>query len=422
MGSQRAHRGQPHCGVFVLKGGFFQLLGSSRGDRTQCGNRQRSLRGVLIRGAFGQQLPRVRGENVGRHQQDKASNLHTIPMVTSCLMSELNRMAAVLTAARGAVSVIADRLAEPGTGEALVRMEACGICHSDLFVAGLERLPLVPLTLGHEGIGRVEAVGPGVTRVAAGDRVGITFLAATCGECELCLSGRERYCARQLNSGYTAHGALATRAVVRAQYLAKIPQSLSAAEAAPVCCAGWTAYGAVRESGLRKGQLLGIFGMGGLGHLAQQYAAIGGLQVAAVDVSEEKLFMAAELGAEIAVPAENAGRTLQKQYGGVDAAIVLTPAPAAIEQAFRSVKRTGSVVLVGLSGGRFELPIVETVLKGIQVRGSFLGTRQDLEDALQLAASGRVRPHVETHPLDLTPALLGRLQRGELIGRAVVVF
>jgi alcohol dehydrogenase, propanol-preferring len=343
-------------------------------------------------------------------------------MVTSCLMSELERMAAVLTAARGPVLVMASRLAEPGPGEALVRMEACGICHSDVFVAGLERLPLVPLTLGHESVGRVESVGPGVTSVSVGDRVGVTFLASTCGECELCRSGRERYCARQLNSGYTTHGVLATRAVVPAQYLARIPDSLNAAEAAPICCAGWTAYGAVRETGLGKGQLLGIFGMGGLGHLAQQYAAERGVRVAAVDVSEEKLRMATGLGAEITAPAENAGRTLQKRCGGVDAAIVLTPAPAAIEQAFRSVKRTGSVVLVGLAGARFELPIVDTVLKGIQVRGSFLGTSQDLSDALDLAAAGKVKPHVRTHELAETPELLGRLQRGELMGRAVIAF
>ena len=343
-------------------------------------------------------------------------------MVTSSLMSQVERMAAVLTAPRGEVSVVADHIGEPGPGEALVRMEACGICHSDLFVAGLERLPLVPLTLGHEGIGRVEAVGLGVASVAVGDRVGITFLAATCGECELCRSGRERYCARQLNAGYTVHGALANRAIVRAQHLAWIPDSLNAAEAAPICCAGWTAYGAVRESALDPGQLLGIFGMGGLGHLAQQYAAIRGVRVAAVDISEEKLRMASQLGAEVAVPAENASRRLQKEWGGVDAAVVLTPAPAAIEQAFRSVKRTGTVVLVGLAASRFELPIVDTVLKGIAVRGSFLGTRQDLNDALQLAAAGKVKPQVETHPLDLAPTLLGRLQRGELMGRAVVVF
>jgi propanol-preferring alcohol dehydrogenase len=337
-------------------------------------------------------------------------------------MSELERTAAVLTTPRGPVRVMAERIAEPGPGEALVRMEACGICHSDVFVAGLERLPLVPLTLGHEGIGRVEGVGPDVTTASVGDRVGITFLASTCGQCELCLSGRERYCARQLNSGYTTHGALANLAVVRAQYLAKIPDSLNASEAAPICCAGWTAYGSVREAALVPGQLLAVFGMGGLGHLAQQYAAARALRVAAVDVSEEKLRMARDSGAEIAVAAENAGRTLQKECGGVDAAIVLTPAPAAIEQAFRAVKRTGSVVLVGLAASRFELPILDTVLKGIQLRGSFLGKRQDLDDALQLAAEGKVKPRVETHPLDDAPALLEQLRRGELMGRAVIVF
>jgi propanol-preferring alcohol dehydrogenase len=238
----------------------------------------------------------------------------------------------------------------------------------------------------------------------------------------LCLSGRERYCARQLNSGYTAHGVLATRAVVRTQLLAKIPDGLNAAEAAPICCAGWTAYGAVRESGLGAGQLMAIFGMGGVGHMAQQYAAVRGVRVAAVDVSADKLQMASEMGAEICVPAENAGRTLQKQHGGADAAIVLTPAPAAIDQAFRSVKRTGRVVLVGLANTRYELPIVDTVLKGIHVQGSFIGSRQDLDDALQLAVDGKVRPHVETHPLDRAPEVLDRLHRGELRGRAVIVF
>jgi propanol-preferring alcohol dehydrogenase len=336
-------------------------------------------------------------------------------------MAQVERTAAVLTAPRGEVIVRQDPIGEPGTGEVLVRMEACGICHSDLFVAGLEKLPLVPLTLGHEGIGRVESVGPGVANVAPGDRVGVTFLAATCGECELCRTGRERYCAKQINSGFTAHGALATRAVVKAQLLARIPETLSAAEAAPVCCAGWTTYGAIREAGAPAGALLAIFGMGGLGHMAVQYAKALGLQAAACDISEEKLGMAKALGADICVPADNAGRTLQKQCGGADAAIVLTPAPAAIEQAFRSVKRTGTVVLVGLAQARYELPIVDTVLKGISVRGSFVGTRRDLQEALRLVAEGKVKPHVETHPLEKTPELMAKLHRGEQRGRAVVV-
>jgi propanol-preferring alcohol dehydrogenase len=301
-------------------------------------------------------------------------------------------------------------------------MEACGLCHSDLFVASLEKLPLAPLTLGHEGIGRVEALGAGVSSFAIGDRAGITFLASTCGACELCVSGRERFCVRQLNFGYTVNGALAGYAVVPAPFLVRVPDTLPAAEAAPLCCAGWTAYGALREAGLRPGQSVALFGMGGLGHLAIQYARHLGLRVAAVDVSESKLEMARSLGADLAIAAGNAGRALQKQWGGADAAIVLTGSPAAIEQAFRSLKRTGILITSGLSTNQYELPIVDTVLKGISIRGSYLGTRADLEEVFRLAQSGVGRAHIETHALEQAPELFEAMRRGEILGRAVVVF
>jgi propanol-preferring alcohol dehydrogenase len=330
--------------------------------------------------------------------------------------------AAILTAPRGAVAVTSVRVAEPGTGEVLLRMEACGLCHSDLFVASLEKLPLIPLTLGHEGIGRVEALGAGVEGFAIGDRAGITFLASTCGACELCLTGRERFCPRQLNFGYTADGALAGYAVVPAPLLVRVPDTLTAAEAAPLCCAGWTAYGALREAGLRPGQSVALFGMGGLGHLAIQYARHLGLRVAAVDVSESKLEMARSLGADLAVAAENAGRTLQKQWGGADAAVVLTGSPAAIQQAFRSIKRTGTLITSGLSTNQYELPIVDTVLKGISIRGSYLGTRADLAEVFRLAETGVGRAHIERHSLDETPEVFETMRRGEILGRAVVVF
>jgi propanol-preferring alcohol dehydrogenase len=268
----------------------------------------------------------------------------------------------------------------------------------------------------------VEALGDGVAGIAVGDRVGITFLASTCGACELCLSGRERFCPRQLNFGYTVHGVLAGYAVVPAPLLFRVPDALPAAEAAPLCCAGWTAWGALREAGLHPGQSVALFGMGGLGHLAIQYARHLGLRVAAVDVSESKLEMARSLGAELAVAAENAGRTLQKQWGGADAAIVLTGSPAAIQQAFRSLKRTGTLITSGLSTNQYELPIVDTVLKGISIRGSYLGTRADLEEVFRLAQSGVGRAHLETHALDQAPALLERMRQGEILGRAVVVF
>jgi alcohol dehydrogenase, propanol-preferring len=330
--------------------------------------------------------------------------------------------AAILTAPRGAVTVATVPVAEPRTGEVLLKMEACGLCHSDLFVASLEKLPHLPLTLGHEGIGRVEAVGAGVTRFSAGDRAGVTFLASTCGVCELCLTSRERFCPRQLNFGYTVDGALAGYAVVPAPLLFRVPDALPAAEAAPLCCAGWTAYGALREAALRPGQSVALFGMGGLGHLAIQYARHLGLRVAAVDVSESKLEMASSLGADLSLLAENAGRALQKQWGGADAAIVLTGSPAAIQQAFRSLKRTGTLITSGLSTSQYELPMVDTVLKGISIRGSYLGTLADLEEVFRLAQSGVGRAYIETHALDQAPELFETMRRGEILGRAVVVF
>lgn len=337
-------------------------------------------------------------------------------------MRTTRTQSAVLAQARGPVGIESIHLGEPGAGEALLRMEACGICHSDLFVAGLEKLPVAPITLGHEGIGRVESVGPGVTGWSPGDRAGITFLGTTCGRCEWCESGRERFCPKQTNFGYTLHGALSEHAIVPADALVRVPDVLAAAEAAPLCCAGWTAYGALREAGLSAGQSVALFGLGGLGHLALQIARGQQLRVAAVDVTEDKLEMAREWGAESAVHGDGAGRALQKEYGGVDAAVVLTPSPAAIQQAFRSLRRNGTLVLVGLAVAQYELPLVDTVLKGIAVRGSYLGTRQDLATVFALASAGSLRAHVETHTLDEVPELLNRLRRGALMGRAVITW
>jgi propanol-preferring alcohol dehydrogenase len=331
-------------------------------------------------------------------------------------------LAALVAAPKTPVQVLPIPIREPGTGEVLVKMEACGLCHSDIFVAGLEKLPMTPLILGHEGIGRVEEVGVGVTDWARGDRAGITFLAASCGLCELCLSGRERFCVKQRNFGFTAPGVLSGYATIPIPQLFRVPPSVRATDVAPLCCAGWTAYGALRESGLRERQTVALFGMGGLGHLAIQYARHMGLSVAAVDTSEPKLKIARELGAEVAILADQAGRTLQKQYGGLDGAIVLTPSIPAINEAFRCLKRTGVLVLVGLTNERFELPVLDAVLKGITVRGSYLGTRQDLDEVFRLAATSGVRPHVETHDLAEVPPLMEKMRRGELTGRAVIAF
>jgi propanol-preferring alcohol dehydrogenase len=189
-----------------------------------------------------------------------------------------------------------------------------------------------------------------------------------------------------------------------------------------MCCAGWTAFGAIREAALSRGQTVALFGYGGLGHLALQIARDQGLRIAVADASEAKLESARAAGAELAVPADSAGRGLLKHYGGVDAAIVFTGNPAAIPQAFKSLKRLGALVLVGVSLNQYELPLVDTVVKGIQIRGSYLGCRDDLAAVFRLAQSGGLRASVESHPIEDTPALLARMKQGDISGRAVVVF
>jgi alcohol dehydrogenase, propanol-preferring len=315
----------------------------------------------------------------------------------------------VLRGPKGGIELVSRPPEEPGAGEVRLRMEACGLCHSDLFVAGLAKLPVVPIRLGHEGIGRIESIGTGVSGWAPGDRAGITFLGTTCGTCEWCTSGRERFCPKQTNFGYTLQGALGGRIVVPAAGLVRVPAKLAPEIAAPLCCAGWTAFRALRESGLGPGQSVALFGFGGLGHLALQIARHQGLHVAVVDPSSEKMEAARAAGAD-------------REARGVDAAIVFTGSPNAIPDAFRAVRRNGTLILVGLSAANYELPLVDTVLKGITIRGSYLGSRDDLASVFALALDGVIRPHVHTHAIEETPALLDRMSRGELPGRAVIAF
>ncbi|MCC6341876.1 MAG: alcohol dehydrogenase catalytic domain-containing protein [Bryobacterales bacterium] len=335
---------------------------------------------------------------------------------------EREAIAACLSVPRGPVEIKRMPVAAPGKGEALVRMEACGICHSDVMITGLEKLPLTPLVLGHEGIGVVEEVGDGVANVAAGDRVGITYFAAGCGACEACRAGFERYCAKQTNHGYTRQGVLATAGIVAARNLIRVPGSLTAEEAAPLCCAGWTAMGALGEAGVGAGQLVAIFGFGGLGHLALQYARHAGARTAVVDVGAEKLEFARQLGADVAVAAEDARKTLVKEHGGADAAIVFTASAAAVPVAFSCLKRRGSLILVGLTADTYTFSVTETVLKGIRIQGSYLGSRADLERVFELAERGVARPKVTVYGIEAAPELMGELERGGLTGRAVIRF
>ncbi len=313
---------------------------------------------------------------------------------------------------------------KPGSGEVLIRTEACGLCHSDLFIGGLTELPRTPITLGHEAIGTVEELGPEAAEVKAGDRVAVTFLHHACGTCEICKSGQPELCPKQLNTGYHADGAFAEYVVAKAGFLAKVPKTLDAAKAAPLSCAGWTAYHAVETAGLQPGEWLAIFGIGGLGQLGIQFARLKGLRVAAIDISPEKLAVAQALGAEITIDAtnESPARTLKKSIGGAQAAISFVASAGAIRGAFNSLRRAGTLVLVGLETENIELPLVEVVLKAIRIQGSFLGRQEELQKVFSLAEQEKIQ--IETEPCELEdlPKMIERMETGQLKGRAVVRF
>jgi alcohol dehydrogenase, propanol-preferring len=311
----------------------------------------------------------------------------------------------------------------PTDGEVLVRIEACGLCHSDLFIQSLDALPKTPLTLGHEAVGIVEEAGPGVAGWRPGDRVALTYLYAGCGACDACREERPELCPRQINTGYHADGAFAEYAVARAASLVNVPSDLPADQAAPLCCAGWTAYHAVNSMGLEPGSWLALFGVGGLGHLGIQFARLRGLRVAAVDRSEEKLALARKLGAEITVNAreQSAVRALKK-VGGMHGAISFVASASVIGEAFKSLRRLGLLVLVGLAIENYELPLLDTVLKQARIQGSFLGTRAELGEVFELARAGKVRMETEALSLDALPGAMERMKAGRLAGRAVVRF
>jgi propanol-preferring alcohol dehydrogenase len=315
---------------------------------------------------------------------------------------------------------------DPGPGQVIVKIETCGLCHTDIHAAHGDWpiKPSPPFIPGHEGVGIVEQVGPGVLHVAEGDRVAIPWLGYACGACEYCASGRETLCLNQQMTGYTVNGSYADYAVADASFVGHVPDGLDPLDAAPLTCAGVTTYKAVKVSGARSSDLVAVFGVGGLGHLAIQYARIAGASVAAVDLLDSKLSLATELGAEHTFNAvtEDPAAGIQA-IGGADQAIALAVSPVAVEQAYRSLKRGGTLVLVGLPADNFvRLPIFETVLQGITITGSIVGTRVDLAETFQLHAEGRTRIVRETRQLDEVNEAFEQIEKGEVDARLVFDF
>ena len=312
----------------------------------------------------------------------------------------------------------------PGVGQIVVNTEACGVCHTDLHAAHGDWpvKPAPPFVPGHEGIGIVRELGRGVTEVALGDRVAMPWLGYACGTCDHCVSGWETLCLEQKNMGYSIDGGFGEYAVAYGRYVVEVPEGIDPFDAAPLTCAGVTTYKAVKVAGTRSSDLVAVFGVGGLGHMAIQYARIAGARVVAVDLLDTKLELARKLGAEFTVNAANEDpvAAIQK-LGGADQAIALAVSPRSFEQAFGSLRRGGTLVFVALpADNEVRLPIFETVLNGITVVGSIVGTRTDLREVFELHAAGRTTVTREIRPLAEVNEAIADVEAGRVVARVVL--
>lgn len=312
----------------------------------------------------------------------------------------------------------------PGAGQILVKIEACGVCHTDLHAAEGDWpvRPSLPFIPGHEGVGYVAAVGSGVTRVREGDRVGVPWLYSACGCCEHCLTGWETLCTSQQNTGYSVNGGYAEYVLADPNYVGLLPKAVAFDEIAPILCAGVTVYKGLKMTNARPGQWVVISGVGGLGHVAVQYAKAMGLHVAAVDVDDAKLELAKKLGASLTVNArhEDPVAVIQRDIGGAHGVLVTAVSNSAFGQAIGMARRHGTVALVGLPPGDFPTPIFDVVLKAISITGSIVGTRADLQEALDFAAEGLVKATIHHGKLDDINGIFDQMRAGTIEGRIVL--
>ena len=315
----------------------------------------------------------------------------------------------------------------PGPGQILVKTEACGVCHTDLHAARGDWpvKPTPPFIPGHEAIGLVVALGAGVTGVTAGDRVGIPWLDSACGHCAHCLSAWETVCGEAQFGGYTQNGGFAEYVLADPNYVAHIPKTLSPIDAAPIICAGITTYKGLKVTEARPGEWVAISGCGGLGHLAIQYAKAMGLKVCAIDIDDGKLHHAKQLGADFVVNAkvdEPAAAVKLGTNGGAHGVLITAPSLIAFKQGIGMTRKRGTCVLVGLPPGEFQVPLFDVVVECLTIRGSFVGTREDMAECLAFAADGKVKADVELQPLSAINQVFDRLANGDVPARVVLDF
>ncbi|MGO3733233.1 MAG: alcohol dehydrogenase AdhP [Vagococcus sp.] len=308
-------------------------------------------------------------------------------------------------------------------GEALLDMECCGVCHTDLHVKNADFGDVSGVTLGHEGVGIVKEIAEGVTSLKVGDRASVAWFFEGCGHCEYCVTGRETLCRSVKNAGYTVDGGMADECIVTADYAVKVPEGLSSEAASSITCGGVTTYKAIKVSNIKQGQWIMISGLGGLGNLALQYAKnVFNAKVIAVDINDDKLAFAKELGADIIVNPLNTdlAEFVQTEVGGAHAAVVTAVGKSAFNGAVNAVRAGGRVVAVGLPSESMDLSIPRLVLDGIEVIGSLVGTREDLKEAFQFGAEGKVVPKVQLRPMEDINDIFDEMEQGKITGRMVI--
>lgn len=313
---------------------------------------------------------------------------------------------------------------EPGDDDILVKVKASGVCHTDLHAIDGDwpvkpKLPLIP---GHEGVGYVAAAGKNVKNVKEGDAVGVPWLYSACGTCEHCITGWETLCEKQENAGYSVDGGYAEYVIADPRYVGHLPSNANFTEMAPILCAGVTVYKGLKETETKPGEWVAISGIGGLGHLAVQYAKAMGMHVAAIDIADDKLDLAKRLGADLTVNAmeKDPGQFLKKETGGMHGALVTAVAPVAFSQALSTLRRKGTLAMNGLPPGSFELDIFNAVLNRITIRGSIVGTRKDLQESIDFAAEGKVKSNVTALDLDDVNSALDDMRANKIEGRMVL--
>lgn len=314
----------------------------------------------------------------------------------------------------------------PGSDEVLIRVEACGVCHSDLHLAEgdwpqLMKIIKQPLILGHEAVGRVVEKGDAVDHLQIGDRVGVAWTHWTCGECDYCREGSENLCSKQMITGASVDGGYAEFMKAKASHALKVPDNLDSSEAAPLFCAGVTVYHAIKNSRVKPDQRIAIFGIGGLGHIAVQVAKAFGPEVIAVDISDDKLDLARRLGADHTINAatEDTVKAIRRM-GGAHVVVITSAAKAAFDAAFYSVRSNGRMVVVGMPADTLTFPAIQ--MREVNIAASATGTRDDLLEVLHLAAEGKIRCLVETEPVEKINEIFDRMKAGQITGRVVLKF